>query len=49
MILLHNGKIIANGGTQTVLNAENLAKAFGVKVKFDRIKKEIFGIEKLEI
>ena len=49
VILLHNGKIIANGETQTVLNAENLAKAFGVKVKFDRIKKEIFGIEKLEI
>ena len=49
VILLHNGKIIANGETQTVLNAENLAKAFGVKVKFDRIKKEIFGIDKLEI
>ncbi|EDJ87787.1 hypothetical protein CGSHi22121_00342 [Haemophilus influenzae 22.1-21] len=30
-----------------VLNDENLAKAFRVKVAFDVDKREIFGVEKL--
>ena len=48
VILLNKGKVIACGETQTVLNAENLAKALGVRVEVDREKQEIFGIEKLE-
>ena len=48
VILLNKGNMIACGETQTVLNAENLAKALGVRVEVDREKQEIFGIEKLE-
>ncbi|MDG2942891.1 ABC transporter ATP-binding protein [Exercitatus varius] len=47
IILLDKGKILANGATQAVLNAENLARAFGVKVKMDQAKREIFAIEKM--
>ncbi len=47
IILLDKGKIFAGGETQAVLNAENLAKAFGVKVKLDQVKREIFGIAKM--
>lgn len=47
IILLEKGKILAGGETQAVLNAENLAKAFGVKVKLDQVKREIFGIAKM--
>ncbi|MDG2959916.1 ABC transporter ATP-binding protein [Bisgaard Taxon 10/6] len=47
IILLDKGKILANGATQAVLNAENLAKAFGVKVKMDQVKREIFAVEKM--
>lgn len=49
VILLDKGKVIASGETQAVLNAENLAKAFGVRAEFDLVKKEIFGVEKLEV
>ena len=48
VILLNKGKVIACGETQTVLNAENLAKALGVRVEVETEKQEIFGIEKLE-
>ena len=48
VILLNKGNVIAWGETQTVLNAENLAKALGVRVEVDPEKQEIFGIEKLE-
>ncbi|MBN6066009.1 ABC transporter ATP-binding protein [Aggregatibacter actinomycetemcomitans] len=48
VILLDKGKVIASGTTQAVLNAENLAKAFGVKATFDLAKKEISGVEKLD-
>ena len=48
VILLNKGNVIACGETQTVLNAENLAKALGVRVEVDPEKQEIFGIEKLE-
>lgn len=47
IILLDKGKILAGGETQAVLNVENLAKAFGVKVKLDQVKREIFGIAKM--
>lgn len=47
IILLEKGKILANGATQAVLNAENLAKAFGVKAKMDQAKREIFAVEKM--
>ncbi len=47
IILLEKGKILAGGETQAVLNVENLAKAFGVKVKLDQVKREIFGIAKM--
>ncbi len=47
IILLNQGKVLANGATQAVLNEENLAKAFGVKVKMNQAKREIFAIEKM--
>lgn len=47
IILLKDGNLLANGNTQAVLNAENLAKAFGIKAKMDGEKKEMWGIEKL--
>lgn len=49
VILLDKGNIIASGNTQAVLNAENLAKAFGVRAEFDEPKREIFGVNKLEM
>ncbi|THA10070.1 ABC transporter ATP-binding protein [Rodentibacter pneumotropicus] len=48
VILLDKGKMLACGETQAVLNAENLAKAFGVRAEFDLARKEIFGVEKLK-
>ncbi|RDE87766.1 ABC transporter ATP-binding protein [Aggregatibacter kilianii] len=48
VILLNKGNVVACGETQTVLNAENLAKALGVRVEVDPEKQEIFGVEKLE-
>ena len=47
VILLDKGKVIASGNTQAVLNAENLAKAFGVRAEFDLMNREIGKIEKL--
>ncbi|TCP97246.1 iron complex transport system ATP-binding protein [Cricetibacter osteomyelitidis] len=47
IILLGNGGLIAAGNTQAVLNAENLAKAFGVKAEIDTARREIIGVEKL--
>lgn len=47
IILLKEGNLLAFGQTQAVLNAENLAKAFGVKAEIDLEKKEIGRIEKL--
>ncbi|MDC2825546.1 ABC transporter ATP-binding protein [Rodentibacter pneumotropicus] len=48
VILLDKGNVLACGETQAVLNAENLAKAFGVRAEFDLAQKEILGVEKLE-
>lgn len=48
IILLKDGELLAGGETQAVLNAENLAKAFGVKAKINPYKQEISMIEKLE-
>ncbi|WP_109077348.1 ABC transporter ATP-binding protein [Aggregatibacter kilianii] len=48
VILLNQEEIIAYGETLSVLNAEDLAKAFSVSVEVDRTKREIFGVEKLE-
>ncbi|EER46728.1 FepC protein [Actinobacillus minor NM305] len=47
IILLDKGKILASGETQAVLNAENLARAFGVEVKIDKENRVISGIKKL--
>lgn len=47
VILLHQGNLIADGETQAVLNAENLAKAFGIRAKIDLTTKGINGIEKI--
>ena len=47
MILLDKGNILASGETQAVLNAENLARAFGVEVKIDKENRVISGIKKL--
>ena len=49
IILLDKGKILASGETQAVLNAENLAKAFGISVNIDKQRKEIYGVVKLEM
>ena len=49
IILLDKGKILASGETQAVLNAENLAKAFGISVNIDKQRKEIYGVGKLEM
>ncbi|OOF36149.1 ABC transporter ATP-binding protein [Rodentibacter heidelbergensis] len=48
VILLDKGKVIAYGETQTVLNSDNLAKAFQVRAEFNQEKKEIWGITKLK-
>ena len=47
MILLDKGKILASGETQAVLNAENLARTFGVEVKINLAQREIYGVRKL--
>ncbi len=47
IILLDKGKILAYGETQAVLNAENLARAFGISANIDRKRREIFMINKL--
>ena len=47
IILLDKGKILASGETQAVLNAENLARAFGVEVKINLAQREIYGVRKL--
>ena len=49
IILLDKGKILAHGETQAVLNAENLARAFGVEVKINLEQREIYGVEKLKM
>ena len=48
VILLNKGQIIANGETQCVLTAENLAKTFSIWAEIDETKKEIVAIEKLK-
>lgn len=47
IVLLDKGKILASGETQAVLNAENLAKAFGIEVKINLAQREIYGVRKL--
>lgn len=47
IVLLDKGKILASGETQAVLNAENLARAFGVEVKINLAQREIYGVRKL--
>ncbi len=47
IILLDKGKILAYGETQAVLNAENLARAFGISANIDRKRREISMINKL--
>ena len=47
IILLDKGNILASGETQAVLNAENLARAFGVEVKINLAQREIYGVRKL--
>lgn len=42
IILLNHGNLLATGNTQAVLNAENIAKAFGVRVRVDEKNGEIF-------
>ncbi|HDL1697300.1 TPA: ABC transporter ATP-binding protein, partial [Mannheimia haemolytica] len=49
IILLKNGNLLVSGNTQAVLNAENIATAFGVKAEMDWEKREMWGIEKLEV
>lgn len=49
IILLKEGNLLAAGHTQAVLNAKNLAKAFGVKAEMDWEKREMWGIEKLSL
>ena len=46
IILLEQGKLLAVGETQAVLNAENLAKAFHIRAEIDPMKKTISKIEK---
>lgn len=49
VILLDKGNIITSGETQKVLNAKNLARAFGVRAEFDVARREILGVEKLDV
>ncbi|TCT17358.1 hypothetical protein EDC51_103111 [Bibersteinia trehalosi] len=49
IILLKNGNLLASGNTQAVLTVENIATAFGVKAEMDWRKREMWGIEKLEV
>ena len=46
IILLEQGKLLAVGETQAVLNAENLAKAFHIRAEIDPLEKAISKIEK---
>ena len=46
IILLEQGKLLAVGETQAVLNAENLAKAFHIRADIDPLEKTISKIEK---
>lgn len=47
IILLKEGKMIAAGNTQAVLNSQNLAQAFGVCAKIDELKRDIYDIQKM--
>lgn len=47
IILLKAGRVVASGATQAVLNPENIAKAFGVRVEIDQKKRQLFGVDKL--
>ena len=49
VILLDKGNIITSGETQKVLNAKNLARAFGVRAEFDVARREVLGVEKLDV
>ena len=46
IILLEQGKLLAVGETQAILNSENLAKAFHIRAEIDPLKKTISKIEK---
>ena len=46
IILLEQGKLLAVGETQVVLNSENLAKAFHIRAEIDPQEKTIAKIEK---
>lgn len=46
IILLADGKVIASGATQTVINHENLAKAFDIQAEIDMERKEIYRVTK---
>ena len=46
IILLEQGKLLAVGETQAILNAENLAKAFHIRAEIDPLEKTISKIEK---
>ena len=46
IILLEQGKLLAVGETQAVLNAENLAKAFHIRAEINPLEKTISRIEK---
>lgn len=46
IILLEQGKLLAVGETQAVLNSENLAKAFHIRAEIDPLEKTISKIEK---
>lgn len=47
IILLKAGKMIAAGDTQAVINAQNLAQAFGVSAMIDKEKQDIYDIQKI--
>ena len=46
IVLLQQGKLLAVGETQAVLNAENLAKAFHIRAEINPLEKTISKIEK---
>lgn len=47
VILLDKGTLLASGETQAVLNAENLANAFGIRAEIDPERKTIWAMDKL--
>lgn len=47
VILLKDGNLLACGSTQAVINAENLAEAFGIRAEMDWENKMLWGIDKL--